>query len=359
MDFFENLINKKKQPKQTDLIQNLYKVPKRDPRGVRPTFLDPKPGVVNQADLLFLPTDNGYKYALVVVDDNSKICDAVPLKEKTADAVKKGLKTIYSRSILSKPLLMEVDPGAEFKGVTRQYFDDNDIAVRVGKPGRHRQQGIVERRNQLIGTALLKRQAAEELKTGQPATKWTKDLPLLVAALNKKANSNLQIRAKFLKKHPLPMKPLFEKSNATILPIGTRVRVQLEYPIDVATGKKLFGRFRSGDIRWDPKERMIEKILIRPNQPVQYMLDGPERVAYTQYQLQVIPKNETPPPNSVVQSKPTEYAVEKILDQKKVGKVVWLKVKWRGYGLSESTWQKRSILLEDVPDLVREYEQKK
>jgi hypothetical protein len=224
-------------------------------------------------------------------------------------------------------------------------------------------QAIVERRNQLIGTALLKRQAAEELKTGQPATDWVNDLPLLIRALNKKATVNLKTQKKHLRKHPLPNKPLIGKDNI-LLPIGTKVRVQLEYPIDVATGKKLHGKFRSGDIRWDPKERVIKEILLRPNQPVQYLLDGingklqVEPVAYTKNQLQEIPKNEQYPKNDVVQNEPDEYVVEKIIDRIKEGRVIYYKIKWRGYPLSEATWERRSRLLEDVPDLVRDFERK-
>ena len=36
--------------------------------------------------------------------------------------------------------------------------------------------------------------------------------------------------------------------SAIILPIGTRVRVQLEAPIDVITGNKLHGNFNIGKV---------------------------------------------------------------------------------------------------------------
>lgn len=366
MDFYDELINaprkRKKNNEAPKILQNLYKVPKRDPRNLQPTFMVPKPNKIQQADLLHLPHDNGYKYALVVADDHSKLCDATPLKDKTAQAVVDGFKRIYSHGILKKPVLMEVDDGGEFKSVVVPFFHDQGIEIRVAQPGRHRMQGIVERRNQLIGTALLKRQAAEELKTGQPATGWINDLPFLIKALNKKAINNLKARKKYLRKHPLPNKPLIGKDNV-IIPIGTKVRVQLEYPIDVATGQKLHGRFRSGDIRWNPKERIIKEVLLRPNQPVQYLLDGDvgkrhvEPVAYTKNQLQIIPKDEQYPRNDVVQNDVQEYAVDKIVDRVKDGRVIWLKVKWRGYPLSEATWERRSTLIEDIPEKVREFEE--
>ena len=47
-----------------------------------------EPGYIYQADLLFLPNDEGYKYALVVVDIGSGLCDAEPLKSKKTTEVK-------------------------------------------------------------------------------------------------------------------------------------------------------------------------------------------------------------------------------------------------------------------------------
>jgi hypothetical protein len=119
-DFFDDLINSKKSKKKTQkpsLLTNLYKVPKRDPKALRPTFQVPHSGVVHQADLLSLPEDKKYKYALVIVDCSSKKCDAQPLKSKTAVAVLEAFKTIYNRSVLSLPTILEIDAGAEFKGV--------------------------------------------------------------------------------------------------------------------------------------------------------------------------------------------------------------------------------------------------
>ena len=40
------------------------------------------PNEVHQADILFLPHDNGFKYALTVVDVASRYKDAFPLKTK-------------------------------------------------------------------------------------------------------------------------------------------------------------------------------------------------------------------------------------------------------------------------------------
>jgi hypothetical protein len=134
-----------------EMARNLMKVPKKDKGDNMPTIYNPFPNTVHQADLLTLPTDKGFKYLLVVVDVSTHKLDAEPLKKKTNDKVLDGFIKIYSRKILKLPKRLEVDSGSEFKGVVNQYFKNNEIAVRRGKPGRHRQQAMVERYNQIIG----------------------------------------------------------------------------------------------------------------------------------------------------------------------------------------------------------------
>jgi hypothetical protein len=51
--------------------------------------------------------------------------------------------------------------------------------------------------------------------------------------------------------------------------------------------------FRSGDIRWNKTDRTVEKIILNPNLPPMYMLNGSDKgldnkVAYTKSQLQRI-----------------------------------------------------------------------
>jgi len=98
---------------------------------------------IHQADLLFLPTDKGHKYALTVVDVASRNVDAVPLKDKSAASVKSGFQKIYNRGIL--------------------HCKNNHVGIRRGLPDRHHSQALIERQNQTIGDALFFRQNAQEL----------------------------------------------------------------------------------------------------------------------------------------------------------------------------------------------------
>ena len=331
-------------------LYNLHKKPKKDSPINTPHIQVDEPNVVQQADLLFLPHDDGFKYALIVVDLGSRLTDAVPLKDKKSESVKKAFQEIYKRGILKIPKRMEVDPGAEFKGEVKDYFDKHGVHVRYGKPGRHRQQALAERRNQVIGEILLKRMSAQELLTGQTSTEWVEDLPVVLKALNKHYSSQKPKKA--------PDEPLCEGDSCELLDEGTKVRAILDEPKDVTSGKRLHGRFRTADIRWDPKIRTIERILLRPGYPPMYLLNGDPQTPYTKNQLQVVPEDEEAPPSSVIRGQPTTFVVQKILDKKKMKGKIFYKVRWKGFDKSHDSWEPRSNLMEDIPETVKEYELK-
>jgi IS30 family transposase len=125
--------------KENNIITNLTKKPKRDNYENMPHFHNEVPFFSQQADLLFLSDDRSYKYCLVVVDIATRICDAEPLKSKTANEVKNAFIKIYKRKILKFPAIMTFDSGTEFKGVCKTYFENNDCEVKVSEPYRSRQ----------------------------------------------------------------------------------------------------------------------------------------------------------------------------------------------------------------------------
>jgi hypothetical protein len=357
--FFHDLLNKKKtkHKKDDDLLNNLYKVPKKDKKENSPTFQVFKPNLIHQADLLFLPDDNGYKYALVVVDDHSRICDAVPLKSKTAKEIINAFKNIYEKhKILKKPELIEVDAGSEFKGQVAKWLKENlKVDIRVAKAARHRQQAVVERKNQSIGTALAKRQAAEELLTDEHSTKWVDDLKIFIDELNKKTKKDY----KPLKKEK-SIKPRATGNAKNLLPIGAQVRVMLDAPRDYVSGKRLHGKFRSGDIRFDPEVKTITNIILNPDQPPMYQINNKPSPAYTKNQLQLVPKNEKYPSKDLIRNEKerTQFKVEKLLEKVKRNGRWYFKVKWLGYDDSENTYEPRSTLIKDIPDMVRQFEKR-
>ncbi|EXX53237.1 hypothetical protein RirG_245860 [Rhizophagus irregularis DAOM 197198w] len=145
-----------------------------------------------------------------------------------------------------------------------------------------------------------------------------------------------------------------------LLSEGTRVRVKLDESISVF-GNKLHRKFCTGDIRWNPNIRVIKKMILSPEQPPTYLLNGPHgqlgisRCAYTRKELQVVPINEKLPPDSVIRGQPERFVPEQILQRRiRKGQDQYL-VKWEHYPDTEATWEPADWLEENVPDLIRKF----
>jgi len=294
---------------------NLHLKPKKESRSERPKVLIWKVNATQQSDLCPMPEDRGFRHFLVLVELACRRVDAEPLKNKEAQTVLNAFKTIYQRGRIFPPThRIEVDSGTEFNNVLVRHFFKKEIGVliRFGQPGKHRQQCYAERAIQAIQDPLLDRMRAQEMLTGQPSLEWVDDFREIVDAVDRKWRRNPPA---------IPTGPPKLSKNDILLAVGTQVRVKLEDPISVL-GKKLHGKFRTGDIRWDPRIRTIKKLILSPEQPPMYLLNGPHgrlgvsRCAYTRKQLQIVPEHENPPPLSVIRGKPTHYLAEKILGQR-------------------------------------------
>ena len=110
--------------------------------------------------------------------------------------------------------------------------------------------------------------------------------------------------------------PIWTKASGDIIQLDTPVRVALDYPIDVATGKRVHGKFRSADIKWSIEPRKVQEILIRPNLPVGYLLDGnignrhTDNIFRTFNQLQIIQPNEQKPSSKCIRKETKPQKVE-------------------------------------------------
>jgi len=334
---------------------NLYRRPQKEKRSERPKVVIWKENATQQADLCEMPVDpKGFHYFLVVVEISRRRIDSEPLKDKTANSILNAFIRLYKRGRIQPPThRLETDSGTEFTNEQVRNFFLNSIGVlmRFGEPDRHRQQSFAERAIQAIQEPLLKRMTAQELKTGVTSAEWSEDFHDIV----RKVDENWQRDPSKIPEGP----PKIDK-DTVLLPEGTHVRTRLYEPISVL-GKKLHGKFRTGDIRWNPEIRTIKKLILSPEQPPTYLLNGPHgrlgvsRCAYTRKELQIIPANEKPPPDSVIRGQPERYVPEKILRHRtRKGQLQYL-VKWERYPESESTWEPADRLQEDVPNLVRIY----
>lgn len=261
------------------LAKELTKTPKKDKGVDEPHIQGGKDNFIHQADILYLPSDRGFKYLLVVVDIASRLTDAIPLKNKTATSTLNAFKKIYSNDrVLSMPKRLDCDSGTEFKGKTKEWLNENSVYIRYGKKGRSQQQALAERRNQEIAEEILIHQLEKEIETNKINKSWISILPDILQRLNRihKVNSTIDTKA---------YDPLFKKKINDGFVKGDKVRIVLDEPHDYF-GKKLHGNFRTGDIRFSTKIYVIDKVLIRPNYPVMYIVKGLEHVPYTYNQLQ-------------------------------------------------------------------------
>lgn len=345
----------------TSMLHNLFVKPTKDKGVNAPEFPDFTDNYYHQADILYLPDDDGYKYALVVSDVGSRLTDARPLKSKNPTEVLTALKKIYSGNIL-KPVthVFGVDSGTEFQGVVKKYLEDElKVNIKVGKPDRHTQQAIVERKNRDIGKKLFMRMTAEELQTGNVSKAWVDDLPKVIEEINNNTK-NKRVR-KINKSEKLEYQCSGDACD--VIEQGTKVRAMLDAPVNVHDNKKLHGRFRETDIRFAIKPRTVMKSLVAPGNPPMYLLDKANgepdyQTAYTKNQLQIIPKNEQKPKESDIKGQKekgvTKWIVEKLVDRKKVGNKIMFTVKWKG--ITKTTEEPRASLMKDIKDMVLDYE---
>ena len=336
-------------------IFNLYRRPPKEKRSERPKVIAWKENSTQQSDLGELPIDpKGYHYFLVLVELSRRRVDGEPIKDKTAQSTMNAFTTIFQRGRIKHPThRLEVDSGKEFNNelVRNLFVQTIGVLIRFGEAGRHQQQSFAERAIQEIECPLLSRMTAQEKLTGVTSVEWSDDFHDIVDKVDER----------WQKEPPrMPEGPPKVDKNTELLSEGTRVRVRLYDPISIL-GKKLHGKFRTGDIRWHPEIRVIRKLMLSPEQPLTYLLNGPHgrlgvsRCAYTRKELQVVPEHENPPPLSVIRGKPTHYLAEKILGQRiRKGQLQYL-VKWKHYPESESTWEPANKIQEDVPNLVNLY----
>ena len=271
-----------------------YKIPLKNTRAGRNARREPKGSLLEKIhktrvellkDLITYieKHDIGTQYILVVVDDHTKICDAEPLFYKSSEAVLEGLKLIYKRKILALPKIMECDPGKEFRCVVKTFFEKKHIHMRYGQANRHRQQALVEYKNQILGKILTLSMTAEELestKEDKLCKLWVKDLPTAIKLINKEIAENTIPLTEALNNGD----PFSSNYNKVLLEIGSTVRIMLDYPID-SNNKKLHGKFRSGDRRWTKQIYKIKEILILPGKPPMYLTSNNDLVARTRHQL--------------------------------------------------------------------------
>jgi len=298
IEFIKQIKSNKLKDRKKNEFYNLVQPPKKeksiDTPHIRNNVLEPN--VFQMGDILYLPTDAfGYKYVLSIVDVYTNKFNSVPLKSKNSSEVAKALKKLYSSEILEYPEILQFDRGSEFQGEVKEFCSKNKIFLKYALTNRHRQQALIEAKNKMLGNVIMSFQAKKELENGKRVKGgWVKQLPELVKYFNSQADK--KENKKKVNKGFADIQ--VSKASQNIIPLHSNVRRPLDYPIDAATGKRNGNSFRTGDLRYDPKIRTVEKIILNPYMPPMYMLDGKNAgldlsVAYTKQQLQIIDSKES------------------------------------------------------------------
>ena len=269
----------------------------------RPKFDVAAPNSVHQADLRFLTHDklpHGkkiYKYALTVVDIASRYKEAEPLTLKDSEEVAKAFQSIYRRSPLAWPQMLQVDPGREFMGAVTKEMEKRKKYIRRGRTEIHRDQAIVERFNHTLAERLFGHQYAMEmlLPEGKRSSEWVKRLPDVVRTLNNEVTSLIGKK---------PAVAIKEKSVSSLptkynRPVGLAEK-KLPPLINVRylyqPGELEGGTKRATDPIWSLKVYQVVENRTKPNEPVVYYLsDGPKR-GFVREELLVVPPNTRLPP---------------------------------------------------------------
>jgi hypothetical protein len=329
-------IDSLKKNKKTSELNNLYKKPFPEKRTHTPQTQVFYKNIYHQADILYMPDDDGYKYILSVVDLYDGACDSVPLKVRDNHTVINAFQKIYGGKYLKKyPWFITLDMGSEFLGDTKKFFQSHNTIVKYALVGRHRMVATVERLNQKIQDILFKRMTSEELLTGEVSKQWVKDLPELIKIFNERKKKPLD-----KSKNDILM-PELDEYTGNLLPIGTKVRVKLDYPIDTVGNKRLSGTFRTSDIKWSPKIYEITQVLLTPNKPPMYLCSKDDNIPIPRIKnefLQVSKKIKEPDAKFIRTENPEYYIVAEILDKRKNNKKDEYLVRWKGFKTNEATW---------------------
>ena len=253
-----------------DLVKNLMKKPNPKARKLHNHFNISTPNELHQLDILHLPSDNKFMYALTLVDVASRYKEARPLRNKRGETIVKALDDIYAKNKhLSIPIKINTDKGSEFVNKWfREYCEQNDIIHIVNEPSNHL--SFVENFNRELAKAIFKRQHKEEIKNGKLNKKWTQWLINDVLLMNNKISSMIKMKPVDAIKLTEVEQPKNDFTKADIkksLPLGTAVRRLLNKDeiLNVLDNKITVEKRRSTDPYWSLDIYEITSVIKKPD----------------------------------------------------------------------------------------------
>ena len=299
----------------------------------------PMHGYNEIGDLLMLPTTKeGYKYILSVVDIWSNYFDIEPMKTKTAKETLTALLKIFKRNYIDQPKAsFKTDSGNEFKEVFEKWLREHNIAHLKNLPDRHSQMANVENLNKQVGKLIMTYLTAKSIEQKKEYYDWLEIVPIIRKELN-----DMKHHPKDEDPYTYPMGKVNVKASNKYK-VGDIVLRPLEKP-ESLSGEKLYGKFRSGDRKFDLTPRKIKKVFLYNNN-WRYLLEGFDNVSYAEAELKKSDEKEE------------KWVIQQIRDKRTVNKKVQYLCKWKGFKVADSTWEPKEKLIEDgLEDMIKEYE---
>ena len=262
--------------------QPVYQIYKPAPKKVMfPHYLQDKPNHTQQVDILYLPRDKKYKYALTLVDVASRYKEAEPLRTKRASETASAIQRVYDRSPLTYPKEIMADKGHEFMGSFVALMKKHD--VKISRSLDKKKVAMVERFNRTLAEKLFAHQYAEEIKNKNTSREWVDRLPDVVRAINDEKTRLIGVKPIDAVKQDSVQQPEYEDTPEE-LPIDSLVRY-LYKPGEEHSDN----RYRATDAIWSVDVYAIDEIRSFENQPSLYTLQGLDERTFTREQLQVVP----------------------------------------------------------------------
>lgn len=264
-----------------DIVKQLYKRPaKENPMPHRQSFAS---DVEHQVDILYLPKDKKYSYALVVIDVFNSITDARPLERQEAPEIMGAMESIYAGPYLHYPKYLDADNQFGSQAF-KDYCNSHNITLKLSKPYRSRQNAHVETTNGVIGKMIWQYELSKEISNQAVNTSWVSVLPSIIRKINDNRIARIgktrgiehaqslslaQFNRELQKKKDAALSSFKYYKTYTDIPMYSIVRIKLDKSEDYVSGKVIKDK-RMADHKWSADlYQVVDKYLL-PNNPILY-----------------------------------------------------------------------------------------
>jgi transposase InsO family protein len=284
-----------------------------------------------QADLCDMQSlskyNDNFKYMLTVIDIFSKFAWIVVLRNKTSGEIIRGFEEIFLTSN-RKPTNLNTDKGREFKNKPFQsllkekginFYHTNNPDTKAA---------VVERFNKTIKNQIYK------YFTFSSTYRYIDVLPDLLHSYNNSIHSTIKMAPADVNIDN--MLQVWQTLNDRV-PIITKRKNKFAVGehVRISRDKTIFEK--GFEKNWSDEVFIISEVLPRRHLTVYRIEDmSHEPIEGTFYEIEL---------KRVQIEKSTVFKIDKIVDQRKIGRSTQLLVKWLGYPSSQNSWVKKSDII--------------